>query len=128
MFRVYSIKEKKWMRDNIYLSPYLNDLYTYKRNIFGRKKLKLESIDDYVIHKNSGLFDKYESSIYEGDYVKCQVSENKVVIGLVVFAPELAAYIILCDDTNEWFSLGSEVLEHVQVIGNVFDGYEDTEE
>lgn len=127
MFRVYSIKEKRWMRDNVYLSPYINDLYVSKRNVFGRKKLKLESIDDYVIHKNSGLFDKYESPIYEGDYVKAQVSEDKTVIGMVVFAPELASYIILCDDTSQWFSLGSEVSKHIQVIGNAFDGYENND-
>lgn len=130
MYRIYNTKEQKWMvRSDIYLSPCpYNDLYILKRNIFGIKKLKLVPNDEYVIHKYTGILDKDKFLVFEGDYIKALVSEDRTVIGLVVFAPELASYIILCNDSDEYFTLGTQVSEYIEVIGNVFDGYGNREE
>lgn len=124
MFRVFDTEKNQWIRDNIYLNPD-GDLFLIKKSIFGRTKkpILLES-DRYVWHQDIELYDKNNNMVYIGDYIKAQVEENRSVIGLVVYAHEMSAYIILCDETNEFFTLGSNVCEHIEKIGNVFDGYE----
>lgn len=124
MFRVFDTEENQWIRDNIYLNPD-GDLFLIKKSIFGRtKKSILLEPDRYVWHQDIELYDKNNNMVYIGDYIKAQVEENRSVIGLVVYAHEMSAYIILCDETNEFFTLGSNVCEHIEKIGNVFDGYE----
>ena len=123
-YRVYDTEKKCWVKDNIYLSPN-DELFRIKRSVFGRiKKPILLTQDRYVYHNDIELCDKNNNPIYIGDYIKAQVEEDKTVIGLVCYAYEISAYIILCADSNEYFTLGSEVCELIEIIGNVFDGYE----
>ena len=123
-YRVYDIERNQWIKDNVYLNPD-GDLFLIKKSIFGRtKKPVLLDSDRYVWHQDIELYDKENNPIFVGDYIKAEVSEDRSVIGLVCFAQELSAYIILCDDTNEFFTLGSEVCQLITKIGNVFDGYE----
>lgn len=123
-YRVYDNEQKKWTKDNIYLSPD-GELFKIKQSVFGWFKVPLElSQDRYIYHIDIGLFDKNDTLVYEGDYIKAQVSKNKSVIGLVAYATELSSYIILCDDNNEFYSLGSDISQDIEIIGNVFDGYE----
>lgn len=127
MYRVYDLQNKKWVKENIYLSPHPHsDLYLLKKGIFGRCKLKLISNEKYIVHKDIGLIDKNKFLIYEGDYVEAQVSEDRIVIGLIAYIPELASYVILCNDSNEYFTFGTQACDYIQVIGNVFDGYENS--
>ena len=129
MYRVYDTQNKRWVKENIYLSPYPHsDLYLLRKGFFGRYKLELVSSEKYIVHKDIGLIDKNKFLIYEGDYVEAQVSEDRVVIGLITYVPELASYVILCNDSNEYFTLGTQVCEYIQVIGNVFDSYENSKE
>lgn len=124
LFRVYDTQTCEWIKDNIYLNPD-GDLFLIKKSIFGRtKKTVLLESDRYVWHQDIELYDKNNNMVYIGDYIKAQVEENRSVIGLVAYAHEMSAYIILCDDTNEFFTLGSNVCELIEIIGNVFDGYE----
>lgn len=122
MFRVFDRKKETFVQDNIFLSPNGN-LYMLKRNIFGIDKLVILSQDRYAYTKSIDLYDKNGTLIYEGDYVKAQVAEDKVVIGLVTYAHELSSYVIICFDSEEFYSLGSEVCEYIVVIGNVFENY-----
>lgn len=123
-YRVYDTQECEWIRDNIYLNPD-GDLFLIKKSIFGRtKKPVLLDSDRYVWHQDIELYDKNEDLIYIGDYVRAQVEENRFVIGVVACAQDPAAYAILCEDIKECFILGSEVCQFVEIIGNVFDGYE----
>ena len=123
-YRVYDIERNQWIKDNVYLNPD-GDLFLIKKSIFGRTKkpILLES-DRYVWHQDIELYDKDNNLVYIGDYIKAQVAEDRSVIGLVAYAHEMSAYIILCDETNEFFTLGSQVCDRIEVIGNVFDGYE----
>lgn len=124
MFRVYNTEKKEWVKENIYLSPN-DELFLIKQSLFGAIKVPLAlDAEKYICHKDINLYDKYEKMIYEGDYIKARVSDDREVIGLVVYATELSAYIILCVDSNEYFTLGSDVSSEIEVIGNVFDGYE----
>ena len=120
MYRVFDTKRYKWVKKNVYLTPN-DEVCVEKKSILGWKKLV--SDDRYVYHRDTGMFDKNGILVYEGDYIKAMVDEDKIVVGMVCFAHETSGYIMLCNDTNEWFSLGSEVSDLIEVFGNVFDGY-----
>lgn len=119
-FRVWDKKKKKWMHENIYLNPN-GELLKANKSVLGWTKPTFISEDRYVYQKAIGLNDKNGTMIYIGDYLEAQVAENRVVTGIVTFAEELSAYIILCFDTDEFFTLGTEICEYIQVIGNVFE-------
>lgn len=124
-YRVYDTEKKQWVRDNIYLSPE-DELFLIKKSIFGMVKIPLAlDTDRYICHKDINLYDKNETLVYEGDYIKAHVDENKDVIGVVAYAHELSAYVILCVDSDEFYTLGSSVSKEIAVIGNVFDSYEE---
>lgn len=132
-FRVYDNEQKKWVKNNIYLSPD-DELFLIKQSLFGMVKVPLAlDSERYICHKDIGLLDRNNKEVFEGDYIKAVVgkvdendenSEDKIEIGLVAYAAELSAYIILCVDSDTFYTLGSEVTEYIEVIGNVFDGYE----
>ena len=123
MFRVYNTEKKKWIKDNIYLNLD-GELFLIKHSIFGWvKRLIVLPTDKYICHKAIDLYDKNGTMVYEGDYIRAQVDNDRAVIGLVAYAHELSAYVILCVDTDEFYTLGSDVSEDIQVIGNVFDDY-----
>lgn len=126
-YRVYDNKEKKWIKDGVYLSPD-GGLYKIKQGVLGLTKVPLALDNErYIYHRAIDLYDRNKKQVYEGDYIQAQVSEDKYVVGLVVFAAELSSYIILCVDSDEFYTLGTEVCEHIEVIGNVFDGYKEDE-
>lgn len=121
-YRVYDIEGKRWVGNKVYLTPD-GELYTMNQSIFGRTKLSELSQERYVYHKAIDLWDKNQKQVFEGDYIQAQVEENRSVIGMVAFASELSSYVILCVDSEEFYTLGSEVTEFIQIVGNVFDGY-----
>lgn len=124
-YRVYDNKEKKWIKDRVYLSPN-GELYKIKQGVLGLTKVPLALDGErYIYHRAIDLYDKNQKQVCEGDYIRAQVSEDKYVVGLVVFATELSSYIILCVNSDEFYTLGTEVCEHIEVIGNVFDGYKE---
>lgn len=124
-YRVYDNKEKKWIKDGVYLSPD-GKLYKIKQGVLGLTKVPLAlDSERYIYHRAIDLFDRNNKEIYEGDYICAQVAEDKEAVGLVVYAHELSAYVILCVDSDEFYTLGSEVSSEIEVIGNVFDGYKE---
>lgn len=118
-YRVYDKKKKRWVEDNIYLTPD-GELIESKKSLFGNK-LTFVSQDRYVYQKYIELNDKNDTPIYIGDYLEAKVSEDRIVKGMVTFATELSSYIILCFDSEEYFTLGTEVCDLIEVVGNVFD-------
>ena len=124
-YRVYDTIEKKWVRNNIYLNPD-GDLFLIKQSLFGMVKIPLVlSQDRYIYHRDINLYDKDGVLVYEGDYVRAKVAEDKEEIGLVSYAHELSAYVILCVDSDIFYTLGSEITEFIEIVGNVFDGYKE---
>lgn len=122
-YRVYDKKKKKFVQDNIFLTPE-GELVESKKSLFG-DKITFVSQNRYVYQKYIELDDKDGKQIYVGDYLEATVAEDRVVEGMVTFAPELSAYIILCFESEEYFTLGSEVVQFIRVIGNVFDDKKD---
>ena len=122
LYRVRDTKKDCWITDKVCLTPE-GELYIIKRSIFGWTKIPLElSNDRYVYHQSIDLYDKDNVLVYEGDYIEAQVAEDKPITGIVAYARELSAYIILCFDTDEFYTLGSNICEYIKVVGNVFDG------
>lgn len=125
MFRVYDTEKKQWLKNNVYLSPD-GELFLIKQSLFGMVKVPLIlSPDRYICHKDIILYDKENVLVYEGDYIRARVADDKTVIGIVAYAHELSAYVILCVDSDEFYTLGSDVSSEIEVIGNVFDGYKE---
>lgn len=122
-YRVYDKKKKRWIKEGVYLTPE-GELLQSTKSLFG-EKLTFISYDRYVYQKAIELNDKNGVSIYIGDYLEANVAEDKTVRGVVTFATELSAYIILCFDVDEYYTLGTEVCEHIQVVGNVFEEFFD---
>lgn len=123
-YRVYDSEQKVWLKKNIYLNPD-GELFLIKQALFGMVKIPLAlSQDRYIYHQDINLYDNNGVLVYEGDIILAKVAEDKEVIGLVAYAHELSAYVILCVDSDEFYTLGSSVSEEIAVIGNVFDGYE----
>lgn len=119
-YRVYDKKKKRWVEDKIFMTPN-GDLLKSDKSILGWTKPTFVSENRYVYQKAIDLYDKNGVSIYVGDYLKAKVAEDRTVTGLVTFANELSSYIIVCFESEEFFTLGTEVCEYIEVIGNVFD-------
>lgn len=118
-FRVYDKKKKRFTTDNILLTQD-GELVESKKSLFGNK-LTFVDQNRYVYQKYIELNDKNDTPIYMGDYVKAQVAEDKEIVGLATFSTELSSYVILCFETDEYFTLGESVRHLIEVVGNVFD-------
>ena len=118
-FRVYDKKKKRWVTDNIYLTPD-GELVESKKSLFGNK-LTFTSENRFVYQKSIDLEDKNGTKIHVGDYLKAQVSEDKEIRGLVTYSEQLSSYVVLNFESDEYFTLGESVKEFIEVNGNVFD-------
>ena len=119
MYRVYDKKRKIFMPEDVFMSKN-GDLYMVDKKLWGNKLTFLHQ-GRYIFQKAIGLNDKHDSPIYIGDYIRAKIAEDRSVIGLVTFAKELSSYVILCDDTDEYFTLGQSVCDLIEIIGNVFE-------
>lgn len=118
-YRVYDKKKKRFVTDNIFLTPD-GELVESKKSVWGNKMTFVDA-DRYIYQRYVELNDRNKVPIYIGDTLEAQVDENRVVKGVVTFAQELSAYIILCFDSEEYFTLGESVCDLITVVGNVFD-------
>ena len=118
-YRVFDKKKKKFITDNIFLTPD-GELIESKKSLFGNK-LTFVDQNRYVYQKYIELNDKNDTPIYMGDYLKARVAEDREINGLVTFSTELSSYVILSFETEEYFTLGESVREFIEVSGNVFD-------
>ena len=117
MYRVYDNKEKRFVREGIYLSPN-DDLSTSKKALFGTEKLSLVSDQRYTFHKDIGLYDKNNILIFEGDICRIQFLDS---IGMVAYVPEHAAYYLFDYKNSKYYTLGTAQCKEVEIIGNIFD-------
>ena len=122
MYRVFDKRKKQWV--NNVVKDAQGDLYKVKRSIFGKKLIYLDQ-DEYVCHNAFDLYDKNNVQVFEGDYLRAEIDKNKVVTGLVFFANNLSSYVILVESTQNFFTLGSEITEFIEVVGNALEGFKE---
>lgn len=118
-YRVYDKKKKKFVTDNIFLTPD-GELVESKKSLFGNKMTFVDG-NRFVFQKSTELFDKDNKEVFVGDYLSAEVSDDRIVEGLVTFAEELGSFVILCFDTDEYFVLSQSICSRIQVTKNVFD-------
>ena len=118
-YRVYDKKKKRFINEGIFLTPE-GELVESKKSIWGNKMTFVDQ-NRYVYQRAIRLSDKNSVEIYIGDILEAKVAEDRIIRGMVTFAPELSAYIILCFESEEYFTLGESVCDLITVIGNVFD-------
>lgn len=118
-FRVFDKKKKKFVTDNVFLTQD-GELVESKRSLFGNR-LTFVDQNRYVFQSYIGLNDKDNTQVYIGDYIEAIVADDRVVQGIVTYADELAAYVILCFDPDEYFVLSQSICDRIKVVGNVFD-------
>lgn len=118
-YRVYDKKKRKFVTDNIYLTPD-GELVESKKSLWGNK-MTFVNQNRFVYQRYIDLEDRNNTPIYIGDTLEAQVAEDRIIRGMVTFAPELSAYIILCFESEEYFTLGESVCDLITVVGNVFD-------
>ena len=118
-YRVFDKKKRKFITDNIFLTPD-GELVESKKSIFGNK-LSFVDQNRFVYQKSIDLYDKNNILIHVGDYVEAEVADDRTITGLVTYAEELASYVILCFETDEYFVLSNQVCDRIKIVGNVFD-------
>ena len=118
MFKVYDTKEKKWVQKGIFLSPN-DDINQVKKSMFGRNKFALIPDHRYVVVEDVGLEDMNGDLIYEGDILK---SEQDDIIGLIVYIPDKASFVLLDYRINKYYFLGTDICkDKLIIIGNNFE-------
>lgn len=118
MFKVFDTKEKLWIKEGILLSPN-NDLNQIKKSIFGNNKLFLIPNHRYAIVQDIGLEDMRGNLIYEGDILS---DEKDNIIGLVVYIPNEASFVLLDYRTDTYYYLGTDICKNkFIIIGNNFE-------
>lgn len=118
-YRVYDKKRKKFVTDNIFLTPD-GELVESKRSAFGSKMTFVDG-NRFVYQKSTELRDRDDAEIFVGDYLSAEVSDDRTVEGLVTFAEELGSFVILCFDTDEYFVLSKSICSKIQITKNIFD-------
>ena len=118
-YRVYDKKRKKFVTDNIFLTPD-GELVESKKSLFGNKMTFVDQ-NRFVFQRAIELADKNGIEIYVGDYLKANVAEDKAIRGLVTYSEQLSSYVILNFEADEYYTLGESVKEFIEVDGNVFD-------
>lgn len=117
MFRVYDTKEQCWLCGDYYISQY-GDLFSSEEKMFGNVKLHLKSDNRYIWQQDIGYFDKNDQLIFEGDICEITVDDT-VIVCVVAYIPERAAYMLLDYKYNAYYQFYDEVKELISVVGNV---------
>lgn len=116
MYRIYDRNEHRW-RDDMILVPD-GAFAICKKTLFGNYKIDvLWDEEPYVLHFDTGVYDKNKNIIFEGDICKDK-DGNEYVIG---YGREVGAYCLFDDDSYLYYILVDEVGKDVEIIGNVFD-------
>jgi hypothetical protein len=118
-YRVFDKKKKRFVTDNVYLTPD-GEIVESKKSLFGNKMTFVDQ-NRFVYQRSIGLADKNNTPIYVGDYLRAQVAEDEEISGLVTYSEQLSSYVILNFKADEYYPLGESVREFIEVDGNVFD-------
>ncbi len=119
MYRVFDLENKEWCTNTVAVLSY-GGIFGIVHKAFGLTQLKPLSTTRFVTHKSIDLLDKNNQMIFEGDILQAE----RDITGVVSYAPELASFVLLNYTTSEYYLLGTEICQHLTIVGNVFDNEE----
>lgn len=124
MYRIYDLKEERWLYDDNVNATQDDDIIFLKKSLFNRYKIHYGyKMNRYVIHSGIKFFDKNDREIFEGDIVELKFdNSDKTFSGIVCYgAPYFAGYIINNPNDGKYLKITDKICENLSVIGNVFD-------
>jgi hypothetical protein fuD12_02509 len=109
-FRIWDKKSKRWVKN------------------FNLNLLNVNDFNVVSINQFTGLKDKKQKEIYEGDIIKLIYFRDgrKRETGKVVFLNHQASFGIIDRDGNE-YPLYRNTAKQIEVIGNIYENFESTE-
>ncbi len=117
MYRIYDKDQQRWRKDITILQD--GALAVITKGMFNKYRIRvLWDEEPYVIHNETGFYDKHGHKIFEGDICKTSKVEN----GIVGYGEPVGAYCIFDYDNDVYYIITDEHAEDIAVIGNVFDG------
>ena len=116
MYRIYDNNTGQW-RDDIIVLPD-GAFAICKKTLFGNYKMNvLWNDEQFILHFDTGIYDKNDNVIFEGDICKDK-DGNEYVVG---YSKETGNYCLFSYDNNLFYILVDKVGNDVEVVGNVFD-------
>lgn len=123
MYRVYDKELEEWRDDIVVFNDGALGVYTFHKLLPNTVSI-LFNEEPYVIHFDTGTYDKNNNVIFEGDICKDK-DGNEYIVG---YGREVGAYCLFDYDNDLYYILVDEVSNDVEVVGNVFDGVVNTDE
>ena len=129
IFRGKSVNSNKWIYGNIIKELSSGRVFIVNISWFNEnttiKDVAIEVIPE-TVGQSTGLVDKNNLEIYEGDIIEGKIPEytgSKVIKkkGIVFFDKKLGAYRL---QTTDDYNIGLSVFKLLEVIGNKFDNPE----
>lgn len=107
MYIVFDKKKHKWIK-GVKINQE-GELY---------KGLIRLNADRYVIYKDTGLCDRENNCIYEGNIL--QIDDNSNIFeGSVYYHEKLARFVVLNWNTDKYYSLVDTIADHSIIVGHL---------
>ncbi len=121
MYRVRDVKHNKWIDKGVYLNTF-GDLVKIKKSFF-RTKEKLFNHSNYELQYSTGIKDKNNILVYEGDIIIADIMGEEIKT-LCVFSDYICSYVLLDFISNKYYTLSKDKSRVIKVIGNIYDNQE----
>lgn len=121
MYRVYDNKEKRWVKEDVFISQ-IGDVFVAKKSRmskFGYEKMSLVSERRYTVQYGIGIDDKNGKTMYAGDIVRLDIEDD--ILCMVAYAAEMGAYLLFDTADMKYYPIIEEIMDSIEVVGNILD-------